>query len=114
MKEQRNKYKPLVHPNIIGPTEVKQLYTLMDQIRNDKIKHDQAEVDRLHKLYKTGPYNESYDPVKLKAALKSMEANHSHQYRITKPKKLPGQGIGGGKKQKEAERQKLILELENG
>jgi hypothetical protein len=72
------------------------------------------EVERLHKLYKTGPYNDSYDPVKLKAALQSMSDNHSHEYRITKSKKQPGQGTGSGKLQKEAERQKLIAELENG
>ena len=104
--------KPLVHPNIIGPKETKQLYNLMDQIRNGDVKHDQAEVDRLHKLYETGPYSRSYKPELLKWALQQCHETHSIVHRGAKKK--VGQGLGTGKKQMEAEYQKLILELENG
>ena len=105
--------KPLVHPNIIGPKETKQLHNLMDQIRNGDVKHDQAEVDRLHKLYETGPYSRSYRPELLKQALQQVADNHTHT-NLTRNRRLVGTGLGSGKKQMEAEYQKLILELENG
>ena len=108
MKEPKKK-KSVVHPNVIGKREVKELYNIMKSCVENPM--PKAEVELLHKIYRTGPYNDSYDPAKLKAALQSMEDNHSHQYRMTK--KL-GQGRGTGKKQLEAERQKLISELENG
>ena len=111
MKEPKRR-KSAVHPNVIGKREMQWIKdTMIKCVENPMPK---VEVDRLHKLYKTGPYSESYDPVKLKAALQSMEDNHSHQYRMAKQKKPFGSGTGTGKKQLEAERQKLILELENG
>lgn len=70
------------------------------------------EVERLHKLYKTGPYSESYKPELLKWALQQCHDAHSIAHRLTT--KQPGSGLGTGKKQLEAERQKLIAELENG
>ena len=72
------------------------------------------EVELLHKLYKTGPYSEAYKPELLKWALKKCADDHSQIGRTRAPRKLPGQGVGGGKLQLEEERKRLILEIENG
>lgn len=65
----------------------------------------------LHKQYKTGPYNESYNPELLKWAMQQCHEIHSIVHRGAK-KKI-GQGLGTGKLQK-AEAEKLLLQqLEN-
>ena len=71
------------------------------------------EVELLHKTYKTGPYSEAYKPEILKWALQTCTDIHSHIGQ-KKNKKPFGSGTGTGKLQLEAERQKLISELENG
>ena len=85
----------------------------MDKIRNGDIKHDQAEVDKLHRIYETGPYSRSYKPELLKWASQQVIDNHTH-LNSTRTKRLVGTGLGTGKKQIESEYQKLISELENG
>jgi hypothetical protein len=72
------------------------------------------EVELLHKIYRTGPYSESYKPEILKLAFQKCVDNHSHKTGKSKQTKKPGQGTGTGKLQLEEERKKLIAELENG
>ena len=49
----------------------------------------------------------------LQQALQQVADNHTHT-NLTRNRRLVGTGLGSGKKQMEAEYQKLILELENG
>ena len=100
-----------MHPNIVGKREVKELYNIMKSCVENPM--PKAEVDRLHKLYETGPYSRSYRPELLKQALQQVADNHTHT-NLTRNRRLVGTGLGSGKKQMEAEYQKLILELENG
>ena len=73
------------------------------------------ERDRLHKLYKLGPYREWQVDVKRIAEIeKEVHDKYSYLSERRIMTKTPGQGTGTGKKQLEAEYQKLLLELENG
>ena len=100
-----------MHPNIVGKREVKELYNIMKSCVENPM--PKAEVDRLHKLYKTGPYNESYNPEVLKLASQQVADNHTH-INCSRGKRQLGTGLGSGKRQIESEYQKLISELENG
>lgn len=75
----------------------------------------EAERERLSKLWKIGKYREwVFDPVRMKELEKEVSDLHTHYGPKTIGKKPFGAGVGTGKKQLEAERQKLILEIENG
>jgi len=111
MKEPKKNKKHLVHPNIVGKREVQELYNTMKLCVMKPMPAD--EVDRLHKLYKTGPYNESYNPEALKRASQEVVDNHTH-INCSRGKRQLGTGLGSGKRQIAEEYKKLILELENG
>lgn len=100
-----------MHPNIVGKREVKELYNIMKSCVEDPM--PKTEVDRLHKLYKTGPYNESYNPEVLKWASQQVIDNHTH-INCSRGKRQLGTGLGSGKRQIAEEYKKLISELENG
>ncbi len=83
----------------------------MNLIRSGEIIHDAEEHDMKCRVWKVGKYSEAYKPELLKWAEQHCLDTHNHS---------PGRksrvqySSGGGKKQLEAERQKLILEIENG
>jgi hypothetical protein len=75
----------------------------------------EAERERLSKLWKIGKYREwEFDLKRMKELEKEVSDLHTHYGPKTIGKKPFGAGVGTGKKQLEAERQKLILEIENG
>jgi hypothetical protein len=75
----------------------------------------EAERERLSKLWKIGKYREwEFDLKRMKELEKEVSDLHTHYGPKTMGKKPFGAGVGTGKKQLEAERQKLISELENG
>ena len=75
----------------------------------------EEERERLSKLWKIGKYREwEFDLKRMKELEKEVSDLHTHYGPKTMGKKPFGAGTGTGKKQLEAERQKLISELENG
>ena len=73
------------------------------------------EIERLSKLWKIGKYREwEIDLHRMKEIEKEVSDAHTHYGPKIMSKKPFGAGIGTGKKQLEAEREKLILEIENG
>ena len=95
---------------MVGKREVQELYSVMQECVSNPMPED--EVELLHKIYRTGPYSESYKPEILKWALQQCHEAHSIVHRVSR--KQAGHGLGTGKKQLEEERKKLIAELENG
>jgi hypothetical protein len=83
----------------------------MSLIRSGKIIHDAEEHDMKCRVWKVGKYSESYKPELLKWA--EQQCSDAHNFKDRKPRTTEYVS-GGGKKQREAERQKLILEIENG
>ena len=85
----------------------------MEDIRKNPT--PEAERERLSKLWKIGKYREwVIDLNRMKELEKQVSEIHTHHGPKTIGKKPMGAGTGTGKKQLEAERQKLIAELENG
>jgi hypothetical protein len=75
----------------------------------------EEERERLSKLWKIGKYREwEFDLKRMKELEREVSDLHTHYGPKTIGKKPFGAGVGTGKKQLEAERQKLISELENG
>jgi hypothetical protein len=73
------------------------------------------ERNRLHKLYKLGPYREWEIDIKRIAEIeKEVHDKYSYLTGRRLNTKTLGSGTGTGKVQLEAERQKLIYEIENG
>jgi hypothetical protein len=73
------------------------------------------ERERLSKLWKIGPYREWEIDVKRMTEIEK-EVHDKYSYLIGRriTTKIVGSGTGTGKLQLEAERQKLISEIENG
>lgn len=94
---------------MVGKREIEELYRIMQECVINPMPADELEM--LHKIYKTGPYSESYKPELLKWAEK--QCSDAHNFKDRKPRTTE-YVTGGGKLQREAERQKLILEIENG
>jgi hypothetical protein len=85
----------------------------MEDIRKNPTSKEERE--RLSKLWKIGKYREwEFDLKRMKELEKEVSDLHTHYGPKTMGKKPFGAGTGTGKKQLEAERQKLILEIENG
>jgi hypothetical protein len=75
----------------------------------------EEERERLSKLWKIGKYREwEFDLKRMKELEKEVSDLHTHYGPKTIGKKPFGAGVGTGKKQLEAEREKLIHEIENG
>ena len=75
----------------------------------------EEERERLSKLWKIGKYREwEFDLKRMKELEREVSDLHTHYGPKTMGKKPFGAGVGTGKKQLEAERQKLIHEIENG
>ena len=75
----------------------------------------EEERERLSKLWKIGKYREwEFDLKRMKELEREVSDLHTHYGPKTIGKKPFGAGVGTGKKQLEAERQKLIHEIENG
>ena len=73
------------------------------------------ERDRLNKLYKLGPYREwQVDAKRIAEIEKEVHDKYSYLTGRRLKTKIVGSGTGTGKLQLEAERQKLIYEIENG
>ena len=73
------------------------------------------EIERLSKLWKIGKYREwEIDLHRMKEIEKEVSDAHTHYGPKIMGKKPFGAGIGTGKRQLEIEREKLILEIENG
>lgn len=85
----------------------------MEDIRKNPT--SKAERERLSKLWKIGKYREWEIDIKRIAELeKEVHDKYSYLSERRIYTKTPGQGTGTGKKQLEAEYQKLLQELENG
>lgn len=100
---------------MVGKREMQQLYDAMNQCIKKPI--PAAERDRLNKLYKIGPYREW--EIDENAVKRIAEIEHEVRDRYTyllgrRITKTAGNGMGSGKKQLEAERERLIYEIENG
>ena len=105
--------KPLVHPNILGKRELKELYDMMEDIKSNPMSDEEKE--ELSKLWKIGKYREwKFDAVRMKEIEKQVSDAHTHYGPKTIGKKPMGAGTGTGKRQLEIEREKLIHEIENG
>ena len=113
MKKQ-NKEKPLVHPNIVGKKEMQRFINTIEQCRINPMPKE--EIDRLNKLWKLGPYRQwQIDENAIKRIKEIDDKIHSKYVESYSTRTLGFKGSGGnGKKQLEAERQKLIQQLENG
>jgi hypothetical protein len=85
----------------------------MEDIRKNPMPEEERE--RLSKLWKIGKYREwEFDLKRMKELEREVSDLHTHYGPKTIGKKPFGAGVGTGKKQLEAEREKLIHEIENG
>ena len=112
MKKQ-DKKKSLVHPNIVGKKEMQRFINTIKQCVENPMPKE--ERDRLDKLWKLGPYREwQIDENAIKRIKEIDDKIHSKYVESYSTRTLGFKGSGGnGKKQLEAEREKLITELEN-
>ena len=110
----QNKKKPLVHPNVIGKREMQRFINTIKECVDNPMPKDERE--RLNKLWKLGPYREwKFDENAIKRIKEIDDEIHSKYVESYSARTLGFKGSGGnGKKQLEAEYQKLILEIENG
>jgi len=113
MKKPKKSKKSLVHPNVVGKREIQHLFKVMEQCKTNPMPKDERE--RLSNLWKIGLYRE-WEINNKRIAEIEKEVHDKYSYltgrRITT--KTPGQGTGTGKRQLEAEYQKLLSEIENG
>jgi len=85
----------------------------MEDIKKNPMPKDERE--RLSKLWKIGKYREwEIDGKRIAEIEKEVHDRYSYLSGRRITTKTPGQGTGTGKKQLEAEREKLIQQLENG
>jgi len=85
----------------------------MEDIKKNPMPKDERE--RLSKLWKIGKYREwEIDSKRIAEIEKEVHDKYSYLSGRRIMTKTPGQGTGTGKKQLEAEREKLIQQLENG
>jgi len=87
----------------------------MESIKYETNPMSDEERDKLNKEYKIGPYREwTISLPRMKEIEKIVSDIHTHYGPKTMSKKPFGAGLGTGKRQLEAEREKLISEIENG
>lgn len=99
---------------MVGKREIQELFNAMVECIKKPIPKE--ERDRLNKLYELGPYRQwQLDENAIKRIKEIDDEIHSKYVEAYSSRTLGFKGTsGGGKKQLEAEYQKLISEIENG